>query len=373
MRIAIATHGIFPYELGGMERHTTFLANYLVDSGAEVDVLTPAVTGKKSVSDTIELKFNLIEIDWPNCKPWLRANYKFSENVATELKKKAYQAIYCQGFSAWAYLKQTYGQQRPLTIFNPHGLEMFKTHSIVQTLKHWPMRFAARQQAKLADVTVSLGGKLTEQVLKFLPTANNNVVEIPNAIDTRYIDAMRPQAKQKKANQFVFVGRLAQNKGVDLLCQAFRDSPQANLVIVGGGPLEAELKSNFDRCKNIQFAGRIDDAELFTLYAESDCFIFSSLYEGMPTVILEAMCCELPVVATDIGAVTTMVKDSTGFVIRPGSVEELKRGIALFTGLDAARKREYGQAARQWVTSNFTWEIIAKKTLETVQSRRSSG
>ena len=93
---------------------------------------------------------------------------------------------------------------------------------------------------------------------------------------------------------------LEANKGVDRLCEAFAAVGQGQ-TIAGSGVLEADLKARFSGPR-IRFAGLISDDVLFRLYRESDCFVFASLYEGMPTVILEAMASGLPVIATDIGA-----------------------------------------------------------------------
>lgn len=369
MRIAIVNHGIFPFLMGGMERHTHFLAQHLAQSGVEVDVIIPSLTAdQRKVFEASGAAYRLIECAWPKARLWLRENYLFSRLASERLMAGGYDAVYCQGFNAWAYLADRSRPKGVVTLFNPHGLEMFKTVGWKQTLKSWPMRWAAREQARLADRAVSLGGRLTDEVRRFLRVPDEKIEVLPNAVDVDYIDQFPGQARSGGDVRFVFVGRLEANKGVAILCEAFRGVAGARLSVVGSGPLDEELRRSYAG-GNIEFLGRLDDAALFSLYRKSDCFAFASLYEGMPTVILEAMTCGLPVIATDIGAVRTMVDDETGFVVPPGSAPALRAAIESFLALPAERRAQMGQAARKRVQQRFTWQAVAAATRKAIEAR----
>ncbi len=364
MRIAIVNHGLFPYLLGGMERHTTFLANHLVELGVEVDVLVPEIDPEiASSSQELDFHFQIIELPWPKSPLWLRSNYLFSCHVRQHLLSQTYATVYCQGFNGWAYLTDPSRQRRTRCIYNPHGLEMFKTVGLWQTFKHLPMRYAARVQARHADKVVSLGGHLTEQVRSYLKVDRRRIVVLPNAVDLQYIDSYRQRELKRRPSQFIFVGRLAANKGIETLCRAFSSLSVGNLLVVGSGPLEAMLRQRY-KSKQIQFLGNVDDAQLFKLYQESDCFVFASLYEGMPTVILEAMASGLPIIATDIGAVATMVDKTNGFVVAPGSISQLADALSAFHTLNDRQKDHLRACSRQRVEERFTWPIIARATLD---------
>ncbi|HEX6860403.1 MAG TPA: glycosyltransferase family 4 protein [Caulobacteraceae bacterium] len=376
LRIAIVNHGVFPFLMGGMERHTHFLAQHLALGGDAVDVLIPDLSPEQRATfDASEAAYRLLEFPWPQVRPWLRGNYLFSKAAAARLRATPYDAVYCQGFNGWAYLATTPKRDRAFTLYNPHGLEMFKTVGAWQTAKHWPMRWAAREQARLADRTVSLGGRLTDEVRRFLNVPDERIDVLPNAVDLAYIDSFPAAARQDGPPRFIFVGRLEYNKGVAYLCEAFKDMAGARLSIVGAGPLEAELRQSYAG-QNIEFLGRLDDAALFNLYRGSDCFAFASLYEGMPTVILEAMACSLPVIATDIGAVRTMVDEANGFVAPPGSAQALRGAIEAFLKLPAEERRRMGRCSRQKVVERFTWERLAAATRDAIErglARRTEG
>jgi glycosyltransferase involved in cell wall biosynthesis len=244
---------------------------------------------------------------------------------------------------------------------------MFKAIDVWERRKLLPMRWAGRQQAQLASRVVSLGGGLTKEIRDFLDVEAERIDILPNAIDLVYIDKFRENRNGRRGeNVFIFVGRLETNKGVGLLCQAFKYSPLAKLIIVGSGRLEEALRHEFEG-GNIEFSGRLDDKSMFERYRSSSCFIFPSLYEGMPTVILEAMAHSLPVIATDIGAVTTMVDSENGIVVRPNSVAELRNAVATFLTFSEETKAKMGQASRRRVQDHFTWPKIAAETARIVR------
>src|SRR5262245_22006662 len=127
MRIAIVNHGLFPFAIGGMERHTAMLARHLAEMGTEVEVIIPNLT--PAAADqlaSMKLPFRVVQCPWPKSVTWLHSNYLFSRGVREHLLKNYYHAVYCQGFSAWAYLAAPPPKDSAVTLFNPHGLEMFK-------------------------------------------------------------------------------------------------------------------------------------------------------------------------------------------------------------------------------------------------------
>lgn len=369
MRVAIINHGIFPFMMGGMERHTHLLAKHMAEAGVDVEVIIPELEGRQAEEAArLDIPYKLVQLPWPTTRLWLYSNYLFSKNARDYLAQGSYDAVYCQGFNGWAYLAQP-RSRRSFTLFNPHGLEMFKTVGAWQTAKHFPMRWAARLQARHADKTVSLGGGLTDEVRRFLKVADSRIETLPNAVDIDYVDGFQGGARAEPDTTeptFIFVGRLEFNKGVSFLCEAFEGVERGRLSIVGGGGLEAELKSRFESDR-IRFLGKLGDQALFELYATGDCFVFGSLYEGMPTVILEAMASGLPVIATDIGAVKSMVDPETGFVVQPGSAAELRGAIDAFLRLSLPERKAMSKAARSRVEALFTWPRIARLTIEAIE------
>lgn len=132
----------------------------------------------------------------------------------------------------------------------------------------------------------------------------------------------------------LFVGRLAEKKGVRYLMEAMREV-EARLVIVGTGPLETELKRLAEQTKaDIQFWGNRSHEELKIIIPSADLFVAPSVTavggdtEGIPVSIMEAMASGVPVVASDSGGISDLVKhQENGLLIKEKDVEGIAEAI----------------------------------------------
>jgi len=215
---------------------------------------------------------------------------------------------------------------------------------------------------------VSLGGRLSDQIVDLLRVRREKIVEIPNAIDVEDINRRLNVggAAPRRPGTLLYVGRLASNKGLEILFKALallptRAATGTSLLIVGAGPLEARLRAGAP--PGVQFLGRLSDLEISTLFRSVDGLVLPSLYEGLPTVLLEAMAHGTPVIATDIGAVGTVVERGMGFVVPPGDPSALATAIESLAALDEGTRAAFGTRARDHILSKFTWPAVAERTL----------
>ncbi len=133
----------------------------------------------------------------------------------------------------------------------------------------------------------------------------------------------------------VYVGGLVEGKGIKELAAAceplLNEHGDFRLVCVGDGPSRGvltTLKTRLRRRDAVALAGRVGPDEVPTCLQAADFLVLPSYSEGMPQVILEAMNCALPVVATRVGGVPEAVIDGeTGLLVRPGNVELLREAI----------------------------------------------
>jgi glycosyltransferase involved in cell wall biosynthesis len=161
-----------------------------------------------------------------------------------------------------------------------------------------------------------------------------------------------------------FVGRIEPGKGVLDLVRAMR-GVDARLVIVGDGPerpsLEAELQllGIDDR---VQLAGERDDVR--DLLADADIFVLSSVSEGLPVSVLEAMAAELPVVASRVGGVPELVADGeNGFLVPPGNPDELAAAVGRLVE-DRDLRRRLGAVGRVRAETRFNPNSFRRAHLE---------
>ena len=173
---------------------------------------------------------------------------------------------------------------------------------------------------RLAHHTICNSLQLYNKLLDIgLPSGR--LTYIPNGVDTDYY---QPSTLPEREQRILTVGRFVADKNQVTLLRAFalvlEKFPNASLHVVGEGPQERALRRLMD---NREYAGRAfllpasDDVRQH--YANARIFALSSIREGQPNVILEAMSCGLPVCATAVGGIPDLVADGiTGFLSPAG-------------------------------------------------------
>ena len=194
-----------------------------------------------------------------------------------------------------------------------------------------------------------------------------------NGVD---LDAWPPtdhRADPDRPTRFVFLGRLVDWKAVDLLLDAFAGvdvHPKPQLEIIGDGPMRASLEERAARlglADRVRFVGFQPQEECASRLREADALVLSSLYECGGAVVLEAMACGLPVIATAWGGPVDYIDASCGILVSPDSRESLVSGlIAAMTRLaeDPGLRIAMGRAGRDRVEREFDWEAKIDRMLD---------
>nr|HMT30485.1 glycosyltransferase family 4 protein [Bacteroidia bacterium] len=252
-------------------------------------------------------------------------------------------------------------------VLNPHGLEPFQGLTSKDKFNGLPFRLILRKQFHNSKNVVSLGGRLTDLLRQNgIP---ENVVVLPNAVNVP--DAI-PRKFDNSPLKFLFVGRFAFNKGIDILAQAVKElnaegyENKLEFNLVGKGPLFDEYVKEYN-FPNLHFLGFASDPQLIELYKSNDVFVLPTLFEGMPTVVLEAMAYGMPIIVTDTGATTEMVDATNGYIIEKKDVQSLKNAILNYLRLDAEKRRMMSETSYSKVKHNFTWKIVSDKHIQLFQ------
>jgi len=182
---------------------------------------------------------------------------------------------------------------------------------------------------------------------------------VRNGIDLRPFDQRRATADSEREIVVGLVGRLAWEKGVDLFLSAAArlvdKFPGAKFVVVGEGPDAEKLDGMLDELKirgRAELLGRREDMP--AVYRSLDIMVSASRQEGLPMAILEGMASRLPLVATTVGEVPSVVRDGvTGFVVAPNDVDALAGAIARLLG-DAAMRERMGTAGRKLIEDEYS-------------------
>ncbi len=166
----------------------------------------------------------------------------------------------------------------------------------------------------------------------------------------------------------LFVGRLASNKGLLTLLEAFdplaRSDPAARLVLVGeDGGMAAGVDAKVRELglgSRVRRIGHVADERLLAAaYREARAFVLPSDYEAFGLVVVEAMAQGTPVVASRVGGLPEVLDDGrTGLLVAPGDVADLAGAIARLWQ-DAELRRKLGELGRTHVAPRYTWEAAA--------------
>lgn len=223
---------------------------------------------------------------------------------------------------------------------------------------------------------IAVSDEVKAQLLK-AGVRKDKVHLIRNGIDLRPFEQATPSLRvdsgSAKGLTVGWIGRLSREKGADIFLRAaaivLAERPDARFVVVGDGPDLSMLNALMQKLEieeNVSFVGRRGDMP--GVYASLDIMVSSSRQEGLPMAILEGMASSLPLVATAVGDVPTLVLDGrTGITVPSEEVELLAAGIVRLLQDSEIRER-YGKAARKLIEEQFSAEQMAADYLRVYAS-----
>lgn len=277
-----------------------------------------------------------------------------------------------------------YVQDNNIAIVHSHGyredLYALKSRSAAKLV-------ATNHLWKRTDWKLSLYAKLDAFLLKFFHHVvavskpvkidmlkeglkDRNITLVQNGIDTSHYAQQHDTAAVRsslgiaeEATVLATLSSLTGEKAIDVAIKAFAALPEQSnkltLLVIGDGPERESLEAlaNTLGCSDrVVFAGRRKD--ISALLSCVDLFILSSLAEGLPMALLEAMASGCAVVATSVGDVADVVDGDVGRLIPAGDAQALTNAIAEIV-YDSAALKTYGQAAKSRIEQRFSSKAMA--------------
>jgi len=378
LRVALITDGIWPYVLGGMQKHSFYLCKYLARNKVHVHL----VHFNQSNYDINKLEFfseeekkfiTPVVVDFPKSIAlpghYIRNSYKHSQLIFNAIKDQLpnFDFIYTKGFTGWYLIEQKKSGKIKCADIGVkfHGYEMFQRAPDFKTkLQHIflfrkPVKFISQN----ADIVFSYGGKITD-IIKSIGVPIKKIVELPSGVEASFLTE---QIKQTTIPvKFIFLGRYERRKGVEELNKALKSISDLNFEFHFIGPIPEEKRLNL---KNIIYHGEIRDKQQLTaLIKNCDVLVCPSWSEGMPNVILEAMAQGLSVIATDVGATNVLINGKTGWLLHKSEPQEIKRMLEMVALLNPAAINEKKQNALDTIKNNFVWEKLISRLLQKIGS-----
>ncbi|MGW2153810.1 glycogen synthase [Nonomuraea sp. NPDC001699] len=288
-----------------------------------------------------------------------------------------------------------------------HGVPHVVTTHSLEPLRPWKAEqlgggytvssWAERTALAAADAVIAVSEGMRRDVLAAYPEIPpGKVTVIHNGIDTAEyapdpgLDVLKKHGVDPGRPYVIFVGRITRQKGLVHLLHAARSfDPAAQLVLCAGAPDTPEIAAEvtglvrgLDRDGVFWISEMLPKPEVIQLLTHASVFVCPSVYEPMGIVNLEAMACETPVVATATGGIPEVVADGeTGLLVpidqgpdgTPHDPEAFAADLAKRVNellADPARAAAMGRAGRVRAVEHFSWERIARRTLDLYTSLR---
>ncbi|HGE70286.1 TPA: glycosyltransferase family 4 protein [Candidatus Poribacteria bacterium] len=219
----------------------------------------------------------------------------------------------------------------------------------------------------LSDRVLCVGISLSKALLaRGIPSSKIRIVF--NGVNTR---KFLPRKKNSCGKKFrlLYAGRLSPEKRVNVIIQAFKLLKKygvkgIELKIVGDGPLKTCLTRYARNLEDITFIERQQHDKMPSIINDSDILILTSISEGLPSIVLEAMACGKPVICTPVGDIPYIIKDGVNSFLLNNVSErnsfELAERLKMLI-LDKEYCKKVGLRARKAVEKLFDWDRIGER------------
>lgn len=311
---------------GGAERVTILLANELIKRGYDISFLVKINDGE--LKSEIDASITVIELGFDT--------KTFFKNMYKHLKKAGYHVIFSvsMGMSSYAILINRLLSNRFKLIPVIHST-MSKSNDKKLSIKS--KIFYGLQKSIYTVVIVSEEAR--QDFIQLTKINQEKCVTIYNPIvSEQMIQISRerndhPWFVRREYPVLVCAGRLTIEKNFDLLLEALKiinDEMTVRLIVLGEGELEHSLKKH---AADLGLQDKVDfygfTSNPYSFFRNADCFVLSSLWEGLPTVLIEAMACGCPVVSTNCvsGPSEILENGKYGCLVESGNSHALADGI----------------------------------------------
>jgi glycosyltransferase involved in cell wall biosynthesis len=223
-----------------------------------------------------------------------------------------------------------------------------------------PTAFHLAEKVERSRFVVAISNYARSQLMVVTQPDQWNKIDVsPLGIDPS-VFSPKPANAQPDIFELLCVGRLAPVKAQHILVQAVKRLVQrgkrVRLTLVGDGEDRASLEAVVREEKlgeHVVFAGWQLQAQVRALYMKTDIFVLASFEEGVPVVLMEAMACEVPCVATGITGIPELIEHGvSGLLVPPSDAEALAAAVEKIMG-DSALRARLASAGREAVVARY--------------------
>ncbi len=366
VNIVIFSAYLLPH-LGGIERYVDNLSKQFVKLGIFPILVTANYNNLKDIEEingVLIIRLPIYSV-FKNRYPIVKHNKKYKE-LMKELDDYSIDAVIVNTrFHLTSHVGVSYASKRKIPVYLiEHGSDYVTLDN--KFIDFFANRYEDFLTWKLKKKINGFYGvsKACGEWLQHFKIQYNGVWY--NSIDCE--QNVPKRQKHSKVN-FLYAGRLIQQKGVENILEAFsqllKENKNIHLTIAGDGPLLEQYKRKYQH-REIQFVGKLDFQELLKFYASTDVFLYPPLWpEGLPTSILEAGLMKCAVIGTSQGGIKEIINNEENGLIVNTTVNDLKRGIEELIENEKKRKM-LANNLYNTIIQQFSWNVTAKTILHDI-------
>jgi L-malate glycosyltransferase len=367
----MVVHSAFP-AVGGSEIQASRLASALLSRGWNVKFVAIESTGGE-INRLESEQFHVSHLRRIRVRGLAGAYLVLQFTWLLYRRRAEYDVIHVHIMKTLAFVASVMGLLlRKKVVLKVSGYDELDRGSLNPERANHPYHKLMNWAFRKADAIIAVSHR-TEARLRSFGYQDEQIVYLPNGIN---LDRFRPSANKDAARQAagikasrvsIFVGRLSKEKGIeDLLCawELVRGQfPDALLLIVGDGVLRTDLEA-LAREKStlhdgVVFTGAVNDVERYLALA--DCYICSSLSEGLSNTVLEAMSAGLPIVSTRVSGAEDVVSNGrNGYLTPITDPRELAKAVCeVLSNIPAAQRM--GEESRRIAVETFDMARVVER------------
>lgn len=279
---------------------------------------------------------------------------------------------------------------------------VISTHGFYELSKYAEINGFGRLKSALADMVITRPFQRIVQgaaglfalsdyeqtLLDNLGVDDSKIHIVTNGVNEFYLE--RPSSSELAAVRakfglgrdpvLLYMGSLHAYKGVNVFLQSLKAIPKPFQAVVAGRfkndgeklSLLRDAELGGEIASKVVFTGAISNEDLRALYHLSDLFVYPTMGDTLPLVVLEAMACRLPVISTTVGGIPFMLRPGCGVLVPPGDIPAVSQAATALLSVPEQARRMGGQA-RARVETTFRWSSSARCALagyEAVLSER---
>jgi len=227
----------------------------------------------------------------------------------------------------------------------------------------------------LCTLTTNVSAAAVSRYIRTAAVPASKIRCVPNGIDTHSFRPDRAARARLRAELgfeeghliWLAAGRLVEAKDhaslLEVFAVVYRAYPIARLLVAGSGPLEAAIRARataLGLAGTVVFLGVRDDVA--ALMQAADAYVLSSRWEGLPTVLLEAAGCGLPIVATDVGGNREIVQDGgNGWLVPPARPDLLAGAMEQLMVLTPSEREHMGRAGIVRIAGSYSLDSVVRQ------------